>query len=481
VDELLWQDALAQAAAVRAGQVASLELVEAALARIEGDPGLGAVVGLLEERARAAAQAPLAPGPLAGVPMLLKDFLATYGGVRHTGGSVFLRDHVAPRDSELVARYKRAGLVIVGLANTPELALISTTEPVLHGRTRNPWDRGRSAGGSSGGSAAAVAAGLVAVGHGNDSAGSLRIPASCCGVFGLKPTRGRNSLAPDQDDLGAGLWAEHVLTRSVRDSAAVLDATAGAAPGDPYPVPAPARPFLHEAGRPRRLRIGVAESSPGGGAVHTDCGRAVRETAELCERLGHEVVEAAPELDWAALEVEFSALYAEAGAARVARWAEWMGRMPEAGELEPLSRAVLEVGRRRTAVEHLLTMRRLHALLGGVGTFFAEHDAWLTPTLAEPPPLLGHFDAPPDDPLAVLELDARFSPFTWVANLTGQPAMSVPLLWNDDGLPVGSHVVARHGDEAALFALAAQLEEARPWARRRPPAPRAREEYGGAP
>jgi amidase len=472
-DELQWRDALAQAAAVRRGEVSPLELAEAALARIERlDPPLHCVVTRLVERARAAAREPLGTGTLAGVPMLLKDFLALVGGVRHTGGSRLLAHHVPDHDSELVRRYERAGLVIVGLTNTPELAMVSTTEPVLHGPTRNPWDLGRSPGGSSGGAAAAVAAGLTPVAHGNDSAGSLRIPASCCGVFGLKPTRGRNTLAPDFDDLAAGLWAEHVITRSVRDSAAVLDATAGPAPGEPCPVGAPERPFLAQADRPpRRLRVGFSARPPRGGEAHPDCVRAVRETAELCADLGHEVGEAAPEVDGASLEGEFFALYAEATAARVARWEEWLGREAGPGELEPLSQAVREVGRRRTAVEHLLTLGRVARLLRGFGAFFEEHDVWLTPTLAEPPPPLGWFDPAPDDPLAVLERDARFSPFTWPANLTGQPAMSVPLLWNGDGLPVGSHFMARWGEEGTLLALASQLEEARPWAQRRPPAP----------
>ena len=471
-DELRWQDALAQAAAVRAGQVSAEELVEAALARIERlDPALSSVITRLDERARAEARSSSGSGPLAGVPMLLKDFLALLGGVRHTGGSRLLARHVPDHDSELVTRYRGAGLVIVGLTNTPELAMVSTTEPLLHGPTRNPWDRERSPGGSSGGAAAAVAAGLVPIAHGNDSAGSLRIPASCCGVFGLKPTRGRNSLAPDFEDLAAGLWAEHVITRSVRDSAAVLDATAGSTPGEPGPAP-PDEPFLAQAGRPPgRLRVGWTDQPPRGGEVHPDCARAVRATAELCAELGHEVVQATPDLEGVALDVEFFALYAEATAARVARWEEWVGHEAGPGELEPLSQAVRAVGGARTAVEHLLGIGRLARLLRPFGAFFAEHDVCLTPTLAEPPPPLGWFDPTPGDPLAVLERDAHFSPFTWPANLTGQPAMSVPLLWTDDGLPIGSHFVGRWGEEGTLLALAAQLEEARPWAHRRPPDP----------
>jgi amidase len=453
IDDLLWEDGLTQAAMVRSRAVSATELIEATIARIDRvDPLLNCVVTPLYEQAVATASG-TSSGPLAGVPILLKDYLATYGGARHTGGSVFLRDHVAQRDSDLVVQFKRAGLIPVGITNTPELALVSTTEPVLHGATLNPWDRGRSPGGSSGASAAAVAAGLAPIGHGNDSAGSLRIPASCCGVFGLKPTRGRNS----PGDTAGGIWAEHVMTRSVRDSAAVLGATAG-------------RPFATEAGvDPGRLRIAVGERPLSGEEVHPDCVAAVRETAKLCTELGHEVVEDAPSVDGPALEADFFALYVESAAATVAQWRDWMGRDPAPDELEPLSWAVWEAGQRRTADERLLGLRRLQRAARSVAAFLDEYDLWLTPTLAEPPAPIGYFDASPENPLAVLDLDARFSPFTWLANVTGQPAMSLPLRWNDEGLPIGSHFIARHGEEPVLFSLAAQLERARPWAHRRPP------------
>lgn len=471
LDDLLWEDGVAQAAFVRSGEVTARDLVHGAIERIERvDSLLNAVITPLFAAALRAGEADdLGATPFAGVPMLLKDHLATYAGARHTSGSRFLRNHVASRDSELVARFKRAGLIPVGLTNTCELALISTTEPVLHGATLNPWNLSCSPGGSSGGSAAAVAAGLVAFAHGNDSAGSLRIPASCCGVFGLKPSRGRVSPAP-RGDIAPGIWSEHVMTRSVRDCAAVLDATAGTLPYDQCSVPLPAGPFSDSVGAgPGRLRIAVSDQPLQGGAIDGDCVRAVWETAELCVDLGHEVVEAAPAVDGAALEADFFALYTVAAAARVAEWVVWVGREPDPAELEPLTWAVRDAGLRHSAVEHLLTVQRLQRATRRIAAFFDEHDVWLTPTLAEPPPSLGYFDPSPVDPLATLDLDARFSPFTWVANVTGQPAMSVPLSFSDEGLPIGSHFTARHGAEGVLFGLAGQLEQARPWTQRRPP------------
>lgn len=470
-EDVLWQDGLAQAALVRGGQITARELVQGAIERVERiDAVLNAVVTpLFAEALHAVEQAELAPTPFAGVPMLLKDHVATYAGARHTSGSVFLRDNIAPHDSELVTRFKRAGMVPIGLTNTCELALLSTTEPALHGATLNPWKLTRSPGGSSGGSAAAVAAGLVAFAHGNDSAGSLRIPASCCGVFGFKPSRGRVSPGP-RGDVAPGIWCEHVMTRSVRDCAAVLDATTATLSRDPDAPRLPAGPFRDSVdAAPGHLRIAVSDRPLQGGAVDAACARAVWDTAELCAELGHEIVEGAPAVDGAALEADFFELYTVAAATRVAEWVRWMGREPERSELEPVTWAVREAGQRHSAVEHLLTVQRLGRAARRTAAFFDAVDLWLTPTLAQPPAPLGYFDPSPEDPLAVLDLDARFSPFTWVANFTGQPAMSVPLSWDEDGLPIGSHFMARLGDESVLFALAAQLEQARPWGRRRPP------------
>src|SRR6185369_9512325 len=280
-------------------EVKPIELIDAAIERIERiNPAINAVVTPMFDSARDAASGKLPDGPFTGVPFLLKDLLASYAGVRMTSGSAFLHDFVPTHDSELVARYKRAGLIVVGKTNTPEYGIMPTTEPALFGPSRNPWDVTRATGGSSGGSAAAVASGMVPFAHGNDGGGSIRIPASCCGLFGLKPTRARNPLGPDFGDMFSGLVAEHALTRTVRDSAALLDATSGPDVGDPYHAPAPARPFLHEVGvEPRKLRIAVATSTPSGSPLHPDCVAAVKDAAKLCSDLGHNVEEASPKLD----------------------------------------------------------------------------------------------------------------------------------------------------------------------------------------
>jgi amidase len=306
--------------------------------------------------------------------------------------------------------------------------------------------------------------------HGNDGGGSIRIPASCCGLFGLKPTRGRNAVGRLTGDLFSGLVAEHALTRSVRDSAALLEATTGSALGDQHTVPPPARPFLREVGTdPGRLRIAVTLEAANGAPVHPDCRQAVRQAAELCARLGHEVVEDAPRYDAATLEEAWFMLWADGNAQLAELCASRVGRQPVPEEFEPLTWALQEVGRSRSAADHLRSLEQLQA--GGLALvrFFEGYDAWLTPTLAQPPVALGSLEPPPDDPLAWLDIDARFAPFTSIANAAGHPAMSVPLFWSAEGLPIGSHFVGRFGDEATLFRLGAQLEEAQPWTARRPP------------
>ena len=304
-------DATAQAELVRRGEITTLELVDAAIDRIErANPILNAVVTPTFDRAREAARGDLPAGPFRGVPFLLKDLSAAWAGVRMTSGSAFLKDFVAPVDSVLVRRYFAAGLVVLGKTNCPEFGFLPTTEPRLFGPTRNPWDLERSPGGSSGGSAAAVTAGMVPFAHGNDGGGSIRIPASCCGLVGLKPTRARITQAPLLGDVMGGLVVDHALTRSVRDSAALLDATAGPAPGDPYLAPPPARPFLDEVSAdPGRLRIAWTARNPIGAPVDPECARAVEETAALCAELGHVVEEAAPDLDGDLLYESFLAVW----------------------------------------------------------------------------------------------------------------------------------------------------------------------------
>jgi amidase len=412
----------------------------------------------------------LPAGPFAGVPFLLKDLLAECAGVPLTAGSDFLAGYVAPADSELVARYRRAGLIVVGQTNTPEFGILPTTEPRRYGPTRNPWAPDRTVGGSSGGSAAAVAARVVPMAHANDGGGSIRIPASCCGVFGLKPTRGRNPLGPHYGDLFGGLVSEHAVTRSVRDSAALLDATAGPDWGDPD-WGRPARPFALEVGAPPgRLRIAVSAAAPTGVTVHPDCVEAVHEAARLCAALGHDVVCDVPlPIDGREVGRAFAVAWAAGTAWAVDDWARRIGRRPEPALFEPLTWALQERGRRHTAADYFLARQDMQRASRAVARFFQDYDLWLSPVLAQPPVPLGTFDPLPDDATRGLRAAAGFSPFTFVANVTGQPAMSVPLVWNAAGLPIGVHFLGRVGDERTLFRLAAQLEAARPWAARRPP------------
>lgn len=471
LNDVAGMDATAQAELVRKRAVKPIELVEEVIGRIESlNPTLNAVVTPMYEYARNAAGGIVPDGPFAGVPFLLKDFLAEFAGVRFTEGTAFLRDHISKDDSELVKRYKRAGLIIVAKTNTPELAIGATTEPKLFGPTRNPWALDRTPGGSSGGAAAAVAARIVPMAHGNDAGGSIRIPASCCGVFGLKPSRARNPLGPFYGDIFTGLVAEHALTLSVRDSAALLDATAGPALGDPYWAPPASRPFLQEVGvPPGRLRIAFSTRTPLDTDLHPDCVAAVREAALLCSQLGHEVREASPVFNAELLWQCFTTILAAGFAWAIDDWARRTGREPTSDFFEPFVWAFTQRGRQISAPEYLLALQDLQKMTRDIARFFVDHDIWLTPTLGEPPVPLGTFKFPSGDPMALRRRIAVFSPFTYISNATGQPAMSVPLYWNGEGLPVGSHFVGRFGDEATLFRLAAQLEEARPWAKRRPP------------
>ncbi|OGO08335.1 MAG: amidase [Chloroflexi bacterium RBG_13_60_13] len=464
-------DATAQADLVRQKEVKPIELVNAAIERIERlNPTINAVITPMYDLAIKAASGPLPDGPFTGVPFLLKDYMVAYAGVRLTYGSALLRDYVVDHDSEMVARYKRAGLIVVGRTNLPEFGILPTTEPHFFGPTRNPWNTAHSSGGSSGGSAAAVASGMVPMAHGGDGGGSIRIPASCCGVFGLKPTRGRNPLGPDIGEAMGGLVMDHALTRSVRDSAALLDATAGPDVGDPYWAPPPERPFLREVGAdPGRLRIALSFEPPAGTPVHPDCVAAVRDAAKLCADLGHHVEEAAPAINAEMITQAFVAVFTAGVAMGVDAMALVSGRTLTQDQVEPLTWAVCQMAHGQNAPSYLLAHTVLHRIGRDIARFMVDYDVWLTPTLAEPPLPLGTLESTPDNPLAGLMRSASYIPYTPICNITGQPAMSVPLYWNGDGLPIGAHFMARFGDEATLFRLAAQLEKARPWAERRPP------------
>ncbi len=470
-DDVASLDATGQAELVRSGAVQAIELVDVAIERVERvNPVLNAVTTTMYDEAIQAVSAPPPDGPFSGAPFLLKDFLAEYAGVRVTNSSRFLGDFAPDADSELVRRYKAAGLVVIGKTNTPEMAIGVTTEPLRFGPTRNPWDTSRTPGGSSGGSAAAVAAGAVPMAHGNDAGGSIRIPASCCGVFGLRPSRGRNPLGPHFGDLFGGMVSEHALTRSVRDSAGLLDATAGPSPGDPYPSWPQRRPFVDEIGaEPGRLRIGFTTQTPLGDELHPDCADAVKDAAALCEQLGHEVEEASPSFDAELMWQSATKALGVGTAWGIRAWARRLGREPAEEDLEPFVWAYAQRASGISAPEYLLAAQDMQRMTRDIARFFADYDMWLTPTLGQPPAPLGTFAFDEGDPFELRRRMASFSPYTYIANATGQPAMSVPLHWNGGNLPIGSHFVGRHGDEAALFRLAAQLEEARPWRDRRPP------------
>jgi amidase len=468
--ELSLLDATAQAELVRTGQVTAAELVTAAIERIEAlNPALNAVVTPVFDQAVEAARTGPA-GPFAGVPYLLKDLACEMEGVRFTEGSVFLADHVSAVDSELVVRLRKAGLVILGKTNTPEFGMAPACEPALFGPARNPWDPQLSTSGSSGGSAAAVASGMVPFAHGNDLGGSLRYPASACGLFALKPTRARNPLGPEYGDVAAGGAVEHALTRSVRDSAALLDATSGPDVGDPYWAPPPARPFLGEVrADPGRLRIGYSTRTPDGDLGHPDCVAAAGHAARLCASLGHEVTETA----WPGFTPEVGAAIGtmiHAATAWILRyWIRRTGREPGPAEIEPLTQALWQAGEKVTAAEWLLAVEDVQRFSRRVARFFTGFDAFLTPTMSTPPLPIGAMVSTPEDPWRSLEVSSQTVRYAGVvANLTGSPAMSVPLWWNDDGLPIGVHFLGRFGDEATLIRLAAQLEAAQPWAGRRP-------------
>jgi amidase len=485
-DTLGDHDATGLATLVRAGEVTPVELVEAAIARVEAvDPQLNAVIHPRFERARDEA-ARMRPGagsgggpPFAGVPFLVKDVTCHQAGEPFHEGMRFLRDRQwrEDRDTYLAARIRAAGLVTVGRTNAPELGIVPTTEPVAYGATRNPWDRARSPGGSSGGSAAAVAAWLVPAAHANDGGGSIRIPASACGLVGLKPSRGRTSLGP-RASFSALVVCEHVVCHTVRDCAGFLDALSGPMPGDPWVAPPPTRPYREEVGAPPgRLRIGLMTAAPGRlAAVHPDCVIAATETARLLESLGHDVEAAYPAVldlpDWAP---HFMSLWSAGVALGLDGWSARTGERIGADDVEPLTWALAELARGLPtpallrSLDWLLQTSRLVAEWwqppgGGRG-----FDILLTPTLAEPPVLLGTFDAPADNPLAGFMRAAAFTPFTPPFNVTGQPAISLPLGWTADGLPMGVQLVAAFGREDVLLRVAAELEENDSWANRRPP------------
>jgi amidase len=472
-DELAWIDATGQAELVRQGEVTPSELVEAAIARIEQlNPRLNAVIHSLADKARAAAADPELPdGPFRGVPFLVKD------GVCHTAGDPFhcgmqvLKELDWHEDSDtwLARRYRDAGFVFIGKTNLPELATSITTEPRAYGATCNPWDVTRSPAGSSGGAGAAVASGMVAVAHGNDMGGSIRAPSSACGLVGLKPTRGRTTLGPDFGEYWGPLTHEHVLVRSVRDSARVLDAVCGPGPGDPYTAPAPIRPYADEVGAdPGPLRIGFRTARPDGSQPDPECVVAVESTAKLLEELGH-AVQPVPMAPFEEPDTGFLAIFASSIARDLERWSARTGVTITPADVEPWNGFCAERGAAVTALEYHAAIETAQSWSRRMGAWWAEgNDVLVTPTMGELPPPLGHLASD----VEVTELMGRmgaFAAYTGPFNVTGQPAMSLPLHWSAEGLPVGVQFVGAYGREDVLFRLAGQLEQARPWADRRPP------------
>jgi len=466
-------DGLGLAALVRARQVTPEELLEAAVSRVERvNPKVNAVVHRMYEEARAAIRAGPPDGPFRGVPYLLKDLRSQYAGAVTSEGSALFRDAVAEHDSDIVARAKRAGLVVFGKTNTPEFGLATSTEPRLHGPTRNPWNLEHSAGGSSGGSAAAVAAGIVPMAHATDGGGSIRIPASACGLFGLKPTRARTPFGPDLGEGWGGASTIHAITRSVRDSAALLDATCGPAVGDPYWAPPPRGPFLSEVGAdPGRLTIAVTTRAWSDIPIDPECIAAVASAVKLLRDLGHEVCEARPEWDDKARALASAIVVGAYTRAQLEARGERLGRVVTAEDVEPMSWARAELGRKATAVDLARAVMTLHRTGRAVGEFFTRYDLLLTPTLWRPPEKLGLISPANPDRDAYMRALTGSVAFTAPFNGTGNPAMSVPLHWGASGLPIGVQFIAAFGDEAMLFRLAAQLEEARPWKDRRPRVP----------
>lgn len=463
-------DGLGLAELVRRHDVTAAELLDAAIARVEARNGLvNAVTMPLYDYARRAIAAGLPDGPFTGVPFLMKDLTASIAGVPMTRSSRYYADAPPPpADSEHVARLKRAGLVFFGRTNTCELGLSLTCEPRMHGPTKNPWDPALISGGSSGGAAAAVGARMLPMAHATDGFGSIRAPAACCGLVGLKPTRGRNTMAPYAGEGLGGLSAEHAVTLSVRDSAALLDATAGAGPGDPYGAPAPARSFLTEVGAdPGRLRIAFTRVAPNGAPVEAESLATLAATAKLCADLGHHVAEADPAIDGAVVVPTFLTLAAANTVVNLAgNPAKGRPALPE--EVETVTWETGQLGERVSGADYVRATQAAHRLGRQMAAFHAEWDVLLTPGLATLPVRLGWIDMMMDDVHEYWRRVFHFSPFTVWFNITGQPAMMLPIGVAANGLPVAVQVVTRFGDEATLFRLAAQLETARPWFARRP-------------
>ena len=484
-------DGLGLAELVRKNEVSALELVTEAISRIElHNPALNAVVTKLFDSALETAENPIPDAPFGGVPFLVKDLLSTISGVPTSNGNRLWKNIPATVDSELVKRWKKAGVIILGKTNTPEFGLTPYTEPGAFGPTHNPWDLTRTTGGSSGGSGAAVSARLVPLASGGDGGGSIRIPASACGVFGFKPTRGRTPTGPTIGEAWHGFAIEHVLTRSVRDSAAMLDATKGEDIGAPYYAPYQDDSFLNQVTKKTgKLRIAFTGIPILGKNVHQDVLKGLEETVRLLIELGHEVIEATPQIDGEAFSLAFVTILAAELRADIEETAHAAGKKVSVKDFDASSFGLGMLGKALSAQEYASAARYLQTAARKIAQFFEGYDVLLTPTLSQPPVKIGSLQPSASEkslinfiggmdaggllkamgiikPLAAQTFE--FIPWTPVFNVTGQPAMSVPLSWSSDGLPVGMHFVGKFGDENTLFRLAGQLEEASPWTKKIP-------------
>ena len=482
-------DAMGLAERVRAGDVSPEELLDAAVERIEArNPALNAVVYDMVDRARARV-GDLPDGPLKGVPFLVKDLKLQIAGTPTSNSTRLMLHRPATQTSVLAGRCEAAGLQILGKTNTPEFGIMGITEPAARGPARNPWNTDHTPGGSSGGSSAAVAARMVPIAHGGDGGGSIRIPASACGLFGLKPTRGRVTMAPFMGEAWSGFVQEHVLSRSVRDSALLLDIEDPRTPGEPYGVPHKPRPWLEELETPcRPLRVAWTRDTLYAGTPHADCVAAVDDAVALLSELGHEVEEARPEVPIQDMIRAYFIVVAAGVARFVETSSEAAGKRPSASDFEPASWMLALIGWKSSAAELLAAQQTIQKAARDVADFFGRYDVFVTSTMARPPARIGELALQPNEKLQMRLLRAlpfkalldvalskmgqgklAWTPNTQLFNQTGQPAMSVPLYWNAAGLPIGVQVVGGFGDEATLFQLARQLEEARPWAGRLPP------------
>ena len=462
-------DATDLARLISEGELSELEVLEEAIERAERvNPQLNALVYPWYDHARERAAAGLPEGPFHGVPFLLKDLGTAYAGQMMSSGSRIYADNLAGHDHAMTARYKAAGLSIFGRSTSPEFGLTATTESLLHGKTRNPWNLDRTSGGSSGGASALVAAGVLPIANASDGGGSIRIPASCTGLFGLKPTRGRTPMGPDVGEGWAGMSTIHAVSKSVRDSALLLDCTAGPDVGAPYFAPPPERPWADEAGRdPGKLRVGVVRAAFNEAEVHPDCLAAVEHAADLCRQLDLEVEDAHLEIPEQLRSSSVDIIRA-ATRVMVEDRAAALGREPNPEDVEPLTWRMIQADR-SSGADYLRATRAVHATGRIVAGWFADYDVMLTPTMAQPPMEIGRLALDREDYMAQGQDILSAVAFTATFNAAGNPAASVPLFWNEAGLPIGTQFAARYGDEATLFRLAGALEQLQPWAGRKPP------------